>query len=83
MLCTCYAEYILGTGPQLHTKIPDTVPYPTLPTGTGLQVVGLAALLVRLSVWLGLLSHRRRLSGDGDAPPALPVQVLYLQVSLP
>lgn len=63
------------------TAAPRTLtPYSV--TGTGLQVVGLAALLVRLSVWLGLLSHRRRLSGDGDAPPALHVQVLYLQVSL-
>ncbi len=43
--------------------------------GAGLQVIGLAALLVRLSLWLGLLSHRRRQGSDGDpASHALPVQ---------
>lgn len=43
--------------------------------GAGLQVIGLAALLVRLSLWLGLLSHRRRQSSDVDpSSHALPVQ---------
>ncbi|KAK9822361.1 hypothetical protein WJX81_001318 [Elliptochloris bilobata] len=50
--------------------------------GAGLQIVGLAALLVRLSIWLGLLSHRRRLSTDSDAPDVLPIQVLPAKPSL-
>lgn len=45
-----------------------------LGAGQGLQIVGLAALLIRLSLWLGLLSHRRRLSSDNCEDTALPIE---------
>ena len=45
-----------------------------LGAGQGLQIVGLAALLIRLSLWLGLLSHRRRLSSDNCEDTTLPIE---------
>ena len=45
-----------------------------LDAGEGLQIVGLAALLIRLSLWLGLLSHRRRLSNDTCEATTLPIE---------
>ena len=45
-----------------------------LGAGQGLQIVGLAALLIRLSLWLGLLSHRRRLSSDNCEVSTLPIE---------
>lgn len=49
-----------------------------LGAGQGLQIMGLAALLIRLSLWLGLLSHRRRLSSDNCEATALPIEARAL-----